>query len=81
MLDFELSSHTKAMLIERNISEEWLWRTLATPAKKRRGEDGNMHYTKSIREYEGRVLRVIVNSDVQPNRIVTAFFDRRLSRK
>lgn len=81
MSDFELSAHTKDMLKERNIAEEWLWRTLKTPDRKRRGADGNMHYTKTIREREGRVLCVVVNADVQPNRIVTAFFDRRLGRK
>jgi len=81
MPDFELSAHTKDMLNERNIAEEWLWRTLNTPDKKQRGADGNMHYTKTIREREGRVLRVVVNADVQPNRIVTVFFDRRLGKK
>ncbi len=81
MPDFELSAHTQDMLTERNIAEEWLWRTLRTPDKKRRGEDGNMHYTKTIHEREGRVLRVVVNTDVYPNRIVTVFFDRRLGRK
>jgi hypothetical protein len=40
-----------------------------------------MHYTKAIRERDGRVLRVVVNADVQPNRVVTVFFDRRLGRK
>jgi hypothetical protein len=39
-----------------------------------------MHYTKAIKERNGHVLRVIVNSDVQPNRIVTVFFDRRLQK-
>ena len=81
MSDLELSAHTKDMLRERNIMEEWLWRTLNMPDKKRRGADGNMHYTKTIRECEGRVLRVVVNADVQPNRIVTVFFDRRLGKK
>lgn len=81
MPDFELSAHTKDMLKERNIAEEWLWRALNTPDRKRRGADGNMHYTKTIREREGRVLRVVVNADVQPNRIVTVFFDRRLGKK
>ena len=69
------------MLKERNIAEEWLWRTLNTPDRKRRGTDGTMHYTKTIREREGQVLRVVVNADVQPNRIITVFFDRRLGRK
>ena len=66
---------------ERNIAEEWVWRTLQTPDRKRRGDDGNMHYTQTIRERDGRVLHVVVNMDVQPNRIVTIFFDRRLGQK
>ena len=52
MPDFELSAHTKEMLKERNIAEEWVWRTLDAPDKKRRGDDGNMHYTKRIRAAE-----------------------------
>jgi hypothetical protein len=77
--EFELSKHTKDMLIEREIHEEWVWRAIENPDKRRRGPDGNLHFTKRIRERDGRVLRVVVNSDVSPNRIVTVFFDRRLS--
>ena len=80
MHDFVLSAHARDMLLERNIPEEWLWRTLNTPDKKRRGSDYNLHYSKAIKECNRRVLHVIVNPDVYPNRIVTVFFDRRLSR-
>lgn len=81
MPEFEFSSHTRMMLQERNIAEEWVWRTLNTPDRKRRGDDGNMHYTKAIREHSGRVLRVVVNADVYPHCVVTVFFDRRLGKK
>ena len=64
MPEFELSAHASVMLKERNIAEEWVWRALTTPDRKRRGEDGAMHYTKAIRECDGRVLRVVVNADV-----------------
>jgi hypothetical protein len=77
----ELSMHAQAMLVERNILEEWVWRTINTPQRKRMGDDGNMHYTKAIKEREGRVLHVVVNPNVQPNRIVTVFFDRRLGKR
>jgi hypothetical protein len=50
MLDFELSSHAKDMMIERRIPEEWVWRTINTPRKKKMDADGNLHYAKSIRE-------------------------------
>ncbi len=81
MPDLEFSKHAKQMLSRRKILEEWVWRVVNTPDKKRRGDDDNMHYTKTIREREGRVLRVVVNTNVQPNRIVTVFFDRRLEKK
>jgi hypothetical protein len=81
MPEFELSAHAKDMLIERKILEEWVWRTLGSYDKKRMGEDGNMHYTKVIKECGGRVLHVVVNSDLRPNRVVTLFFDRRLGKR
>lgn len=81
MSEIELSTHAKEMLKERNILEAWVWRTINTPDKKRRGADYNMHYTKAIKEYGGRILHIVVNQDVQPNRIVTAFFDRRLGKR
>lgn len=80
MLDFEFSSHARDMVIERRIPEEWVWRTINTPRTKKAGVDGNVHYTKSIREREGQVLHVVVNPSVLPHRIVTLFFDRRLGK-
>jgi hypothetical protein len=77
MPDIEFSIHAKEMLVERNIPETWVWRTINTPDKKRLGNDGNMHYRKPIRERQGRVLHVVVDHNRQPNRIVTVFFDRR----
>ena len=81
MQEIEFSKHAKYMLLRRKIPEAWVWRVINTPNKKRRGDDDNMHYTKAIREKEGRVLHVVVNTHVQPHRIVTLFFDRRLGQK
>ena len=78
MPKIEFSQHARHMLAQRRISEEWVWRVIDTPDRKRRGDDGQMHYTKAIREREGRILHVVVNMDVEPPRIVTLFFDRRL---
>ena len=77
----ELSSHAKEMLTERNIPEEWVWRTINSPDSKETGTDKNTHYTKAIEENESRVLHVVVNENAEPHRIVTVFFDRRLRRK
>jgi ribosomal protein L7Ae-like RNA K-turn-binding protein len=80
MPEFELSTHAREMLRERKIAEEWVQRVLETPSRKKKAKDGNIHYTKPIREKDGRVLRVIVNPDVDPQRVVTLFFDRRLGK-
>ncbi len=79
--DLELSAHTRDMLVERKIPEEWVWRTVQSPDQLEFGADGNGHYVKAIPEQGGRFLRVIVNPHVQPKRVVTVFFDRRLRRE
>lgn len=78
MPSIEFSSHAKLMIAERDIDEAWVWQAIDEPQKRTPEVDGNIHYIKSIRERGGRVLRVILNETVEPNRIVTVFFDRRL---
>ncbi len=78
MTDIEFSKHARYIMVKRRIREEWVWRTISAPDRKHRGDDENMHYTKAIRERDGQVLRVVVNTYVQPPRVVTLFFDRRL---
>ena len=77
----EFSKHAKEMLVERNIREEWVWRTINAFDNKETGEDKNLHYSKAIEEQGNLVLRVVVNPSSKPYRIVTVFFDRRLKRK
>lgn len=79
--DFALTGHARNVLQEREISEEWLWSTIAAPDQVWEGSDGYIHYAKAIAERDGRVLHVVANSNVTPRRIVTVFFDRRLLRK
>jgi len=81
MPDIELTAHAKDMLLERSIAEDWLWLAIHSPHREWVGDDHNVHYAKTIKEREGRVLHVVVNPDLQPNRVVTIFFDRRLGRK
>ncbi len=66
------------MIDERGIDEAWVWRVVDDPQKSSLENDGNIHYVGSIEEHGGRQLRVIINETVEPNRIVTVFFDRRL---
>jgi len=81
MTNFFLSTHARNMLVERQIEEEWLWRTLSSPDDFYSGTDENRHFLKAIAERQGRILHVVVNDYVQPNRIVTLFFDRRVRKK
>ena len=80
MSEYEFSEHAREMLKERGIQESWVRRAIEQPATQEPKEDGTVHYIKVIDEFGGRYLRVIVNPDVDPKKIVTQFFDRRLRR-
>lgn len=67
MADYELSSHTRDMLQERKIPEEWVWRAMQTPDRTEVGADNNTHYIKAISEHGGRF--VVVNPHEIPKRI------------
>ena len=69
------------MLGERSIRQEWVDKCVSEPEKIEDHEDGSRHFLRSIEEHGNRWLRVVVNIQVQPNRAVTAFFDRRLRRE
>jgi hypothetical protein len=65
---------------ERNILELWIEETLVDPEKLLLIADshGNTHYLKRIQDFGDRWLRVVVNPNLTPKRIVTTFFDRRV---
>lgn len=81
MIDgFELSEHARHQMRERNIQPAWLDEALSAPEQILLFADphGNTHYLKRIPNFENRWLRVVVNPNVAPNRVVTLFFDRRV---
>jgi len=80
MIKYQFSEHGCDMLRERNIREAWVKLAMEDPESQEMEEDGTVHYIRAIEEYEGRYLRVVVNPDVTPQRIVTVFFDRRVGR-
>jgi len=77
---FELTVHARHQMQERNILESWIQEALAEPEKLLSFADayGNTHYLKRIQNFGDRWLRVIVNPNSNPERIVTIFFDRRV---
>jgi len=71
------TTHARDMLKEREIPEQWVLDAIRLPDEKSIEGDGNTHYFKSLPERENRILHVVVNESVEPNRIVTLFLDRR----
>jgi hypothetical protein len=80
IVGFTLSEHASYQMQERNIQLSWIEDTLVNPQQTLPQADsqGNTHYLKQIPQFDNRWLRVIVNPTVEPNRIVTVFFDRRI---
>ncbi len=78
MVDYQFSKHASEMLRERNLREEWVSHVIEQPEAAQAREDGTVHYVRAIEEAGERYLRVVVNPNVSPQRIVTVFFDRSL---
>jgi len=78
-----LTEHAKKVLEEREIPLEWLERALNEPALCQPDPDDaslERRY-RSIPEFGGRVLRVVVDPSVEPVRVVSVFFDRSMRGK
>lgn len=75
------TKHALDVIRERDILDEWVQDALTAPDRTEIGSSNNTHYIKAIPERGDRMLRVVVNENVEPNRVVTLFFDRRLRRK
>ncbi|MFH0765004.1 MAG: DUF4258 domain-containing protein [Calditrichota bacterium] len=81
IVGFQLSIHAEAVVKERELDMKWIAATINDPETTILGEDGNMHYIRTISESGNRKLRVVVNPQATPLKIVTVFFDRRLKEK
>jgi hypothetical protein len=81
MSEFQYTRHFKDMLQERSIPMSFITITLTKPEKVENHDDGTMHFLRQIPRRDNRWLRVVVNVVVEPNKIITAFFDRRLRGK
>ena len=82
-MNYQLSRHAHTALVEREISEKWLERALQEPTRVEPDEHDPalVHHLVSIPEHGGRVLRVVLNNQVAPSRIVTLYFDRKMKGK
>jgi hypothetical protein len=83
IMDYEMTKHARKALEEREIPIEWMERALSAPELVLPDpEDATVErYFRRIPEHGGRVLRVAVNTIVEPNRVVSVFFDRTMKGK
>lgn len=82
-MHYELTQHTRDVIEERQISIDWLERVLASPALIEASitdPELESRFAK-IPEFGDRVLRVVVNTQVVPERVVSVYFDRRMKGK
>jgi hypothetical protein len=72
------SLHALDVLQEREINMDWVQRVVDEPALTLVDltDPDLVHALAPIPGRDGRVLRVVYNRNVEPNRVVTAFFDR-----
>ena len=80
---YTLTAHAVTVMSEREISVTWLERVLANPEQVEPDKiDPELrHALGRIPERDDRVLRVVYNKDIDPWRVVTAYFDRAMRGK
>jgi hypothetical protein len=71
------------VLDEREIPLEWMERVLINPALTEPAESDLALENRfgRIAEFGNRVLRVVVNTTVVPERVVSVYFDRRMKNR
>ena len=82
-MKYELTKHAQEAMTEREVSVEWMERALISPELVLPDPDDPAveRRFRRIPEFGGRVLRVAVNTAVEPNRVVSVFFDRQMKGK
>lgn len=83
MIDFKLTHHAEDAMVKRKIEKEWLERVLTSPQRIEKDAIDPMleHRLAVISECDNRVLRVIINPHLNPMRVITLFFDRKMRGK
>ena len=78
-MKFNLSIHARDVMAARKIVEEWVYSTIDNPTSMINVNEQEIHYFSTIRENEGRCLKVVVNP--LKHLIVTAYFDRKMKKR
>ncbi len=82
-MNYELTQHARTVVAERNIPVEWMERALTRPALTEPSAADPTLESRFIRipEHGDRVLRVVVNKQAVPERVVSVYFDRMMKGK
>ena len=82
-MKFDLTNHARRAAVEREILIEWIERTLDAPELivPDPNDPAVERCFRRVPEFDGRVLRVAVNKTVEPQRVVSVFFDRKMKGK
>jgi hypothetical protein len=80
---YQLSHHARRRIERRQIRLEWIAAALTNPDRVEPDalDPAVRHALKKIKEKDNRVLRLVYNPSVEPPRIVSVYFDRRLKGK
>ena len=77
-MEVDFTQHAKEVIAARRLDFEWIRRTMKAPQLVEDAADGARPFLARAPEQEGRVLRVVVNPQVDPPLAVKAFRDRRM---
>jgi hypothetical protein len=79
---YRFTAHAQDAIAERGISISWVERVLSFPitVERDKQDPALRHAIGRIPERDDRILRVVYNDTVKPQRVVTAFFDRKAGR-
>jgi len=82
-MNYELTQHARDALQERQIAVEWMERVIAKPALVQPSPRDPTVESRlaEIPEHDDRVLRVVINKAVVPERVVSVYFDRTMKGK
>ena len=82
-MSYELTQHARDVLDEREILIEWVERVLNRPTLREPAESDITLENRFARipEFGNRVLRVVINTTIVPERVVSVYFDRRMKNR
>jgi len=73
------SAHSQDVMFTRNIKVTWVEDVLERASRQIIISDEEVHYFKTIQEYDDRCLKVVFNPN--KNLVITTFFDRKMKKK